>query len=310
MTILQQDWASACFCVWVQQGSKNELRELHGSYEIQKKYMAGLAWLHLKKQRFSGGSHQFQAVSPFVRKLGSFNSMQRAPTFTSSNWAQIFEKSKCYRWCNGAMLMLTKRTLLLYLFILYIIDEWHLRVNTCQHKFWKCINNLTIDNDSITPQRAQPALHLYFCQCSSPKIQIDRLFFHFWNFNGYKFVVQASYHFQNPPFYILLILPLLATYGLFFHRHLGLRRTRAEAILALTPWEPKESKNLTKVASFLRRKLAGFIWMDGMRDGFFDMFVFFSYSLENKFHNFWLLTFFWTSTFLRRFSARILLNTA
>ncbi|CAL1154115.1 unnamed protein product [Cladocopium goreaui] len=39
----------------------------------------------------------------------------------------------------------------------------------------------------------------------------------------------------------------------FYIKHLGLRRTRAEAILALTPWEPKESKNLTKVASFLRQ---------------------------------------------------------
>lgn len=39
----------------------------------------------------------------------------------------------------------------------------------------------------------------------------------------------------------------------FYIKHLGLRRTRAEAILALTPWEPKDSKNLKKVASFLRQ---------------------------------------------------------
>lgn len=37
-------------------------------------------------------------------------------------------------------------------------------------------------------------------------------------------------------------------------RHLGLRRTRAEAILDLTPWEPLDCKNLAKVASFLRHQ--------------------------------------------------------
>ena len=128
------------------------------------------------------------------------------------------------------------------------------------------MNNLTIDNDSITPQRTQPALHLYiFFSVVIPGFRSI----------GYSFISgtsvfcdfcprKASYHFFQKP-----ILPHYSSYYLYwqrmfvhvFPRHLGLRRTRAAAILALTPWEPlAESKNLTKVASFLRPNSIQF-WM-------------------------------------------------
>ena len=76
-----------------------------------------------------------------------------------------------------------------------------------------------------------------------------------------------------------------------FPRHLGLRRTRAEAILALTPWEPKESKNLTKVASFLRPNSIQF-WMDGIMDGFYLFLLGIALDIQiSSFHNFWLLSY-------------------
>lgn len=73
----------------LQQGSKNELRELHGSYEIYKTTWLGMATFNKSKTTIQSW---FSAVSPFARKLGSFNSMLRAPTFTSSNSARSFEK--------------------------------------------------------------------------------------------------------------------------------------------------------------------------------------------------------------------------
>ena len=108
------------------------------------------------------------------------------------------------------------------------------------------------------------------------------------------FVLQASYHFfSNPSFYILYSY-YLYWQRMFVHvfpRHLGLRRTRAEAILALTPWEPKESKNLTKVASFLRQNSIQF-WMDGIMDGFYLFLLGIALDIQiSSFHNFWLLSY-------------------
>lgn len=142
---------------------------------------------------------------------------------------------------------------------------------------------------SLLKERNQHYIYIFF-QCSYPRIQIDRLFFHFWNFSGYDFCPTSIWSFfSNPSFHILLLLPLLATWHVHvFPRHLGLRRTRAEAILALTPWEPKESKNLTKVASFLRPNSIQF-WMDGIMDGFY---LFLSVSIQiSSFRNFWLLSY-------------------